>query len=252
MAVDDIVRRAAAEEKRDRARQLRMKRPACKSLCWGQIQSDLSDIREEVSEIQWMGGDDYEKLYNALDGDEAIFEFQIAFSDLAGECEKMYEDLETLRDREAELLGYDTEYDDPPALFDMFFPAINCDDDIFGYDIEEHDYYSFDSWGDDDYARKKARDKLKRLTKDQLLDLAGLCMEIARQYMSITSRYDALSTSIAILKGESEALLKVVTRIEALYDSAAEETENFKYDYGKSLRELESALRELPERLWIE
>lgn len=253
----NVVKAAAAEVKREKARQLRLKRPACKELNWDSIRDKLIDIQEDVGEAQWSVGN-YEKLYEALgEDDEAVYEFQIAFSDLAGECDRMYQDMEELREREEEVFYgvEDEEWNDPPALFNLFFPAINYHDRVWGYDIEEHDYYGFESHYDEEWARDKARSRLKRLTKDQIISLSGLCLEIARQYMSLTSRYDALSTAISILKGESEALLRVVERIDTLYSSAEKETDGFRresYYLCPSLEEFDKALEQLPERLWVE
>ena len=110
----------------------------------------------------------------------------------------------------------DSEYDDPPALFDLFFPAIDTPGEVWGYDITEHDYYGFQSAYDEDAAREQARKRLMRLTKEQLIKLSGLCMEIARQYLSLISRHDALSSVLAILKREEEVRMQTVVRLETL------------------------------------
>ena len=126
--------------------------------------------------------------------------------------------------------------------------------EVWGFDVTEHDYYGFDSHWDEDAAREKAKKRLSRLTKDQLISMAGLCLEIARQYMSIRARFDALTGAIDIVTGEGEARRKVAERIEALYEAANEETNGFRYlflDKG-SLRALDAALNELPERVWVE
>ena len=246
---------SAAEARQQKAKQLRFKRPACKSLNWNTIRQDLNDMCEDISDAQWMSGA-YEALSDTFGDDEEslTFEFQVAFSSLASELERMYEDMDELQ-RAQEAYFYtreDDEYDDPPQLFDLFFPAIDYSDDLWGYDIEEHDYYGIEPEFDD-YVRKQARERLKRLTKDQLIDMAGLCMEIARQYMSLRARYDGLNASINILKGRHEEMLTVVKGIEELYEQASSETHDFKYQFGsKGLNRLHEALGQLPDRLWVE
>lgn len=251
--MSNVVKAAAAEVKRKKAEKLRLKRPACKTMCWYGIEHDLDEIQEDVYEGQWMSGK-YEALDVNLEGtldSETVFELQIAFSDLADECARMQQDMYDLRRVEDSLFEDTDEYDDPPVLFDCFFPAINYNDRMWGYDVEEHDYYGIDIY-QEDAARNAARVRLKRLSKDKLLECAGLCMEIARQYMSLRARYDGLSTAIQVLKGEFEASLEMVTHIENLYAEAEQETRGFKYNYGKALDRFETALYELPERIWIE
>lgn len=250
----NAVKAATAEAKQKKAEQLRLKRPACKTMCWYGIEKDLDEIQEDIYEGQWMSG-----KYAALDTDlegtldaETVFEMQIAFSDLSDECARMQQDMYDLRQVEGSLFeDTDNEYDDPPPLFDCFFPAINYNDRMWGYDVEEHDYYGIDIW-QEDAARDAARARLKRLSKDKLLECAGLCMEIARQYLSLRARYDGLNTALAVLKGEFEASLEMVQHIESLYAEAERETMGFKFNYGKALDQFEAALYELPERIWVE
>lgn len=196
---------------------------------------------------------EYEALgENTLD-DETVYELQIAFSDLSSECERMDDDMRTLRNIEDDLFCDDNEeYEEPPVLFDCFFPAINYNDRVWGFDVEEHDYYGLEP-GIEDFARKEARKRLKHLTKDKLIECAGRCMEIARQYMSLRTRYDGLSTALAVLKGEFEASLEMVKHIEELYEQAESETYGFKYKYiSSALDKLDAALNNLPDRIWVE
>lgn len=243
----------AEEARREKARQMRYRRPACKSMRWDYIRQDLQDIAEEVGEGQWLYGQ-----YEALNGAEAtldeeiVYELQIAFSDLAAECERMAENMDALRSIEDDLFYDDSEeYDDPPALFECFFPAIDYYDQLYGYDVEEHDYYGIE-YSMEDFARRQARKRLKHLTKDKLIECAARCMEIARQYMSLRARYDGLSTALAVLRGQFEGRLEMVKHIERLYEDAEQDTRGFKYAYGRAIDRLDSALAQLPERLWIE
>ena len=245
-----------AEARRLKIRKIMFRRPACKALRWDGIRDDLGEIYDEVGEAQWMCGTEYDKLCEAVDyDDELLFEFRIAFSDLAGQCQQMLRDMDELRRMDEEVFYgvEDPEWDDPPALFDLFFPAIDTPGEVWGYDITEHDYFGFQSAWDEDEAREQARRRLMRLTKEQLIKLSGLCMEIARQYLSLVSRYDALSSVLAILKREEEARMRTIVRLEELYEAACKETSGFQWEYGsKSLKAFDNALSELPDRIWVE
>lgn len=247
----------AAEARQERARRLRYQRPACMSLNWQTIRDDLSTMGDDIYEAAWMDGA-YISLMDSFgeDEDSLTEEFRVAFGALSGEITQMWEDMREIEDYQRELIFFespDPEYDDPPRFFDMFFPAIGLDDMMMGYDIVEHDYFGIDPWSED-AAKKEARQRLKRLTKDQLLDLAGMCMNVARQYLSLRARYDGLNASINILKGRHEELLQVVKGIEELYDEAHRQTEGFQYEYhGREvLKKLDAALSDLPDRFWVE
>lgn len=237
-----------------KAKQMRYRRPACKTMHWQGILDDLDEIRDEIDEGRWMYGQ-YERLGEESGGtldEETVYELQIAFSDLSAEIEQMDEDMRGLRQVEDDYFYDDNEeYDEPPVLFDCFFPAINYSDRIYGWDVEEHDYYGLDPYAED-AARAEARKRLKHLTKDKLIEVAGRCMEIARQYMSLRARFDGLSTALAVLRGEFEARLEMVKHIEALYDAAERETDGFKWTFGKDLHRLDGALSSVPDRMWVE
>ncbi len=241
----------------EKARRLRYQRPACMSLNWQRMREDLAEMNDDIGAATWMDGK-YDLLAEAMDDseNELTVEFQTAFGALQGEIEKMYEDMRMIEDYDrAQFFGEkaDEDYDDPPKIFDMFFPAIGLEDCMIGYDIEEHDYFGIES-GAEEYIKGEARKRLKRLTKDELLDLAGAAMNVARQYMSLKARFDGLNASIDILKGRHEETLRVVQGIEALYEAAAERSEGFKYEFlaYKEINRLDAALANLPDRFWVE
>lgn len=242
------------EVRAHKAKQMRYRRPACKTMHWQGILDDLEEMREDIDEGRWMYGQ-YEALGDSATGtldEETVYELQIAFSDLQSEIEKMDEDMRELRRVEDDFFyDDDEEYDDPPVLFDCFFPAIDYNDRVWGFDVEEHDYYGLEP-GLEDLARREARKRLKHLTKDKLIECAGRCMEIARQYMSLRARYDGLSTALAVLKGQFEASLEMVKHIEDLYEAAEQATDGFRWTFCRELRTLDAALDNLPDRLWIE
>ena len=235
------------EARAAQARQLRHKRPMAAAINWNQINEDLEEIANECADIQWMTEDE-ETLIDLLDGDEEqAFEFRMAFSDLAAGCERFREELEEIR--RYDFISADD--DDVAPLFDLFFPAIRTDGGLLGYDTYEEDYFRLDTY-EGMAAMDAAKAKLKRLTKDQLLDLCGLSLAIARNYMSLMYRHDCLKAGIDILKGQNESLLRVVKEIDEAWKRWEEETDGGKYEFLRAGREFDQLLQQLPDRLWIE
>ena len=233
----------------EKARNLRYQKPIAKSINWYQIYNDLNEIEEASADIRWMTEDE-EQLVDLMDGDEEqAFEFKMAFSDLSYDCERLRDELDDIQ-RYDFISGEDLDEDGAP-LFDLFFPAVKMQDDYLGYDSYEQDYFPIDRYAAD-AGNRVARKRLFRLTKDQLLDLSGMALEIARSYMSMKYRYSCLKAGFDILRGENESLLRIVKSIDVLWEKWNEESDGGKYRYTKSGDELDKALREVPERLWIE
>ena len=113
------------------------------------------------------------------------------------------------------------------------------------------DYIPLDSW-ETQRAEEEAGKKLRRLTKDQILETAGVCLRIARQYLALQYRHDCLSAAFDIIKGRHEGLLQLVKYIDETYELAEKETDGFKYMFGDAVHALDRALSGLPERLWTE
>lgn len=231
---------------REKAHALRWKRPMMRDLNWFHITETLDEIAEAASDIQWM---DEDAIAEALGDEEEAYEFRVAFSDLAADCERFREELEQVR--EYEFISTDADGEDEATLFDLFFPAVDAGGEMLGYDSYEEDYYPIDCHTTE-YARQEAAKRLKRLTKDQLLDASGLCLRIAAQFVAIQYRYDCLSASLAILRGEQDGLLKVIKGIEEAYDAAEAASFGFQFEHGDEVRRLDGMLREVPERMWVE
>jgi len=233
----------AQEEARKRARGFRYKKPVCRDLCMESIRCALSDMEEEAGEIDGMLWDD-DTLEELLGDEDEAFEFKMAFRDLQSDLQSMAEALQEL-DR----LMYT---DDAEELFDLFFPAVGGDGaTLYGYDEYESDYFPLDSW-EAEAATREAAKKLKRLTKEQLLDTAGVCLRIARQFLALQYRHDCLSAAFDILRGQQEGLLQLVRKVEEAWAAADRATDGFRNDWGSELWELDRVLSNVPERLWVE
>ena len=231
-----------------KAKAMRYKKPMSKELNWYSIREYAWQIQNDCADIQWMTEDE-EQLVDLMDGDEEqAFEFRMAFSDLSNQCEEFLEELQELQ--RYDFMSTDSDDEDEATLFDLFFPAIGADD-MYGYDVLEQDYFRLDRY-EEKWAEKEARKKLKRLTKDQLFDLAGMALGIARNYMSLSYRYDCLKNSIDILKGKNESYLQIVKAIDEGWKAWEEESDKGKYHYTKAESVFDGMLQNVPERLWIE
>ena len=235
-----------------KARMLRYQRPMAAYINWFQIQQDMSEIEEECADIKWMTEDD-EWLINLMDGDEEeSHEFKMAFSDLSTDCYRLREDLENVKRYEFLYSKHGDEDDEDNPMFDCFFPAIRSGTPYLGYDAYEGDYFPLEH-SQNELAEKTARDRLKRMTKDQILDLAGMNFKIAREYMGLMYRYNSMKAAYDILKGKNDALVKTAESVEKAYEKWQSESENERWRVTTpSERAFDKILLEIPERVWIE
>ena len=231
-----------------KAKAMRYKKPMSKELNWYSIREYAWQIQNDCEDIRWMTEDE-EQLVDLLDGDEEqAFEFKMAFSDLSNQCQEFIEELQEIQ--QYDFMSTDSDGEDEATWFDLFFPAIGSND-MMGYDVLEQDYFRLDRY-EEEWAEKEARKKLKRLTKDQLFDLAGMALGIARNYMSLSYRYDCLKNSIDILKGKNESYLQIVKAIEEGWKAWEFESDKGKWKDTNAERAFDQMLQNIPERLWIE
>ena len=229
----------AQETKRLKARGMRYKKPIVKNLNLETITQDLWDIQEECVNITWYtdSEDGTDSLINALDGDEdEAHEFRMAFAELCEECERMFADL-----REEWV----------PKCFDIFFVAAGVGDaggGLLGWDAFEQDYFGIDC--SDWIAEDEAKKKLKKLTKDDLIDAAHQCFKIYHAYMGLRNRYDNLKAAIDILRDQNMGYLQAVKEIEKLYEEASDKW-NRNDDWSEAAREWKRYTDALPQEAWI-
>lgn len=228
---------------------MRYKKPLSKTINWQQIIDDLYEMREACEDVRWIEGDD-EALLELFDGDgDQAFEFKIAFSDLASECKQFSDDLDEIRTFDF-MRGTSLSEDGAP-IFDLFFPAIDKTDDLIGYDEYEGDYVGL-GFFESEWAQHEARKKLVRLTKEQLLDLAGVAFLIARNYWGLLYRYDCLKAEIDIIRGENDGMLKAIKATEAAWERWNDDSDGGRYLYTKAEEDLDRILDEMPDRVWVE
>lgn len=228
----------AEETKREKARQLRYKKPIVKYLNLMHIREELYNIREECENVHWFTDTDEETLINALDGNEdEAYEFRMMFGDLCAECERMLDDL-------------DQEW--VPDSFDRFFVAIGAGENfggLLGYDSYEQDYFGLSC--DEIFAEDDSKKVLKRLTKDELIAAARQCFRVYQSFISLSYRYDCLKATLDILHDKNTGYLQMVNQIEEAYARAEKETMGFRY-YGKTEIELDQITRNMPPEAWIQ
>ena len=200
------------------------------------ITQDLRDMQEACEEIRWYtdSDDGNDSLVNALSGDEdEAYEFKMAFADLCAECERMLEDL-----REEWV----------PECFDIFFVAVGAGD-LLGLDSYEGDYFGISSY-ESNLAEEDSKGKLKRMTKDELIDASRQCFIVYQAYIGLRNRYDSLKAAIDILRDQNTGVLQTVKEIEKLYNSAQEEQGNYA-EYSKEWKEFDRYADALPQEAWI-
>ena len=226
----------AEETKRFKAKQLRYKKPIAKNLNLDSLTQDLWDMQEACEDVRWYtdSDDGNDSLVNALSGDEdEAYEFKMAFADLCAECERMIEDIQE---------------EWVPECFDIFFVAAGADD-LLGWDSYERDYYGISQY-ESGLAENDSRDRLKRMTKDELIDASRQCFKIYQAYIGLRNRYDSLKAAIDILRDQNTGVLQAVKEIEKLYDAAQEKQGNYA-EYSKEWKEFERCTDALPQEAWI-
>ena len=220
----------AEETKRNKAKQLRYKKPIVKNLNIDYITQDLWDIQEACEDVRWYtdSEDGTDSLINALNGDEdEAYEFKMAFADLCAECDRV------------------------PECFDIFFVSIGAGEfegGLLGWDSFEQDYFGISCT--DSFAEDEAKKKLKQMTKDNLIAAARQCFKIYHAYIGLRNRYDNLKAAIDILRDQNTGYLQVVKEIEKLYEDASKDKWS-RNEYSKESREWERYTDALPPEAWI-
>ena len=225
------------ELRKNKAKQLRYKKPIVKDLNLWSIREELDDIECECDEVRWYceSEDGSDSLINALDGDEdEAYEFRMAFADLSAECLQMREDLNN---------AY------VPECFDTLMVssgAGNYYGGYLGYDTYEHDYYGLDV--PEDWIKGEAGKRLSAMTKKELIECMGACNKILFAYLGLHYRYDSLKSALDIIRNENTGVLKTVSKINELYEK--NESELFS-PYSETGREIEELGKALPAMAWI-
>lgn len=223
-------------KRQEKAKSLRYRKPLLRELCLEFIEYKLCDIQEECENVRWyIEGEDDSLLESMIgDADEA-YEFKMMFADLCAECERFQEDLHQ---------------EWVPDCFDTLFCATAEPDEwggFLGYDSYENDYFDISDYSQEWIASDQAK-KLKQMTKDQLIEATRQCMRVFTSYIGLKNRYDLLKTSMDVIKGENVGFLKMIKRIDELYEKAQDE----KYEWYPHAREWNELILALPQEAWLQ
>jgi hypothetical protein len=215
-----------------KAKQLRHKRAALALIQRDRLCDELLNISTECSELEWAVDDD-ETLFDVFDGDtDEIHEIRMMFSDLSNNCEKLeYQ----LRDE------YVTEHFD-----DFFVGSLGSAYHMVGYDSMEEDYFNLTRY-DAEAAQRVSGKRLKGLTKETLISVAGQCFGIMMCFLDIRHNYDCLKAVFELLRDERAELISNVSTVEYMYIKTQDDPYNYKIDIT-----YESLLSRLPDRVWVE
>lgn len=230
------------EKRREKARALRYKKALLSDLNYDGITSELAEISEACDNMRYYIDD--ASFIEALDGDEEQeLEYRMMFSELSAECEQLSD---ILFDRYA----YDEKIGD---IFDTFFVALMLNGgsafQMVGYDGYMEDYYTLVGSYERSAAAETAAARLKRHTKDEIIDYAGRCFGIAMSFLNIKQKYEYLNAAFDIVKSDSMQYLQLIKDINAAYEAA--DNDDW-HEYEQTVRSFERLAAALPDKAWIE
>ncbi|MCC8015361.1 MAG: hypothetical protein LIO87_09205 [Eubacterium sp.] len=237
-------------KRQEKAKRLRYKRPLAKDFNVEAITNDLNEMYWACTDIKTMYGDEpiYDELIDVFDGDdEGVREFEIAFSDLYSDIEKLQQDLE---DSVYAYIGNDFEYE-KENVFDLIFAVFqNVHGQLLGFDTYIGDYFSLSDY-EAEAAMEEASKKLERLTKKELIKKVQVCGAVMLGYVGIKSRYEDLSAAIDILRAKNVGLSRAIKNVAEAYEKAERESEEFRFLWKPAVLEYDRLLDALPEEVWI-
>lgn len=224
------------EQRRGKAAALRYRRSALDTMGYDTVQSELYDIYDICTEMQWAD----EELGSPVmdDDDDTGFGYRAQFSMLADDASRL---IDQLVDADHDTMGDDGMFDDcTVGLIGNRF-------DVIGYDTLENDYFSLCRW-DAERAVTAAGKRLMRLTKSDMLDVIGRNVGVLIAFYDIRQRFDYLRTALDIVTGHNLDTLHTVHSIETAYDAWAN---NGCMRYDNTYYALEHACDALGDIYWV-
>ena len=197
------------------------RRPLVKGLNLDDIIQEMYAMQSECSDVAYAIDND-EVIEDALGGEEEAYEFRIAFVDL---------DHSLIELQDALMEEW------VPECYDIFLPAIRAGEITFAYEEDEDDFAPLTSW-QQEWQASECRDKLKRMTKDQLIEACAQCMSVLRMYLALRYRYDCLKGALDIIRGINRGIIDTVNQINDAHD---------KGEYNK----IDRLAQDLPCEVWV-
>lgn len=175
-------------------------RPVVKGLTLDDIKDELWGMQDVCSDVAYAIQDE-DIIEDALGSEEEAFEFRMAFSDIQYDLERM---CDALREEWV------------PEYFDTFLPALRAGQ-MYSYDEYTDDFAPISAW-ESEWEEKQARETVKRLTKDQLIDAAAQCLSVIRMYIALRYRFDCLSGALDIIRGVNRGIIDAVNAINEAHE----------------------------------
>lgn len=214
-------------------------RPISQELNYYDIVEAFQGIQESCEDIRWM--DDV--VEDAI-GEEMADTFRMQFSDLCADCERFADELSDYRH------VWTIEGEDKGAsYFDALWAASGGSGTMAWADEDDGEFESIYGWTEY-YARKVAEARIERLTKAKILELVGDSIWLVRSYVAIRYRYQMLSGVFDLIRERGVELLQAVKGLEDKWQAWNEARKTG--DEAETERELDRALADLPDRVWIE
>ena len=236
------------QQRANKAREMRYKKPIMKLLNLSDIQNALYEMEEDCDAVTYAmtGADAEDLLAGVMNDDDEVYAFKSAFSDLSAELMRMQEDMNEME-----------QYYEIPEVFDTLFAAC-CPkgETMLGYDIVEGDYFGMNDF-EQDLGREEAAKKLERLTKKEIIEATQKCFKIAFQYLGLQARYQDLKAAIDIIKGTNVEVLNGVKGIEemhaAWFGAVAEGYTHPEYHIPPDIeRKWRNMLDMMPQEVWLQ
>lgn len=267
-----------AKNKVQIARECLWKVPQMQMFGFSDMQLKLYEMEEVLTDILSAWDEDVGLIVDAVDDDDDLArEFQFLCSDIQDHLESVRQmftdydgfhnaalsDLMTKTER-AELSDNPEEaqyttcraYDDcTVALLGKRFRY-----PMSGFDPYEQDFFGLN--GSEEFtATEEAKKRLKRLTKDQIVDLVGSSVAILLTFNDFRVSYERFMTVYEILTGTNQETMEAMEKIDKLYDEATvawlksnKGREKWRLDSKEryALYQFDSVLEKIPPRMWVE
>ena len=232
----------ASDMAREKARQLRWKRPIVKDLNLDTIKTELYEMAEDCYSVRYAideEGDD--NLAELLGDEEDAWQFKMQFSDLESGIDKLRNDIE-------EIWRFQFDEEDVDSIL-VAANGHQYGGGLIGYDSFEEDYYPLDSIMYDFCANDQEK-KISRLKKSELIDLMEEALHVVIGYTSICYRFNCLKAAMDIIMSKQGELIANINAVCDAYDAA--ESVGFRNGWTKEEREFQRLIDALPDQVWIQ
>ena len=279
----------AARDNAEIARDARWLLPSLNRLGYNEMTLLVEQIGEELDTIHDFVENGDETFTNSMDGedgDEEEREFRFAFLELEAELEDiqgMFDEyggwssgasafVNLMNKKESAILRgeYDNEDDDYTTCRAYDDCTVALIGKRYNFGVNGYDVYERDVWGLDndsgEWASDKAKERLMKLTKKDMVDLIGDSVSIMLRFQAFYVRYQLMTQTFERIRGVNMETLNLIKDINAAYEDLAPELErncrngrhNYEYMYiygnaaNAAVKRFDSLLEKLPDRFWVE